>query len=311
MAKEKKFDVTGFGDATLDYLCSIASIANFNQSTFISDIKVLGGGCIPTSLVTLQRLGGRTAFICSLGDDIRGKEIVEELKKEKVNCEAIKYIKDVPSPISFVQVDKKQGDRAIAYYPGSCKLLKFDEAAKEKVSLSRILQIDGFNSKEDLKAVKFAHSQGVKVMLDANAVFEDTGTLLPFIDYLITSKAFLHEFTGIENIESALRQIHDLANPEILVTTLGSKGSVALLNDGVLFVEGFKVKAMDTTGAGDVYHGAFLFGILKEWDLKDIMVFSSAAAAIKCASCGGRKGIPNYKSIIKFLKKEKSILKSL
>ncbi len=305
MTEEKKFDVVGFGDVTLDYICFIDNIANFSQSTFISDIKVSSGGCVPIALITVQRLGGKTAFISSLGDDIRGKEIVGELNREKIDCEAVKFIKDELSPISFIQVDKKQGNRAIAYYSGSCRLLEFDKMAKDKVSIARILHIDGFNPKQDLKAAKFAHSHGIKVMLDANAVFEDTGSLLPFIDYLVTSKAFMYEFTRIENIEDALRQIYDMVNPEILVTTLGAEGSVTLLEDEIFFIDSFKVKSVDTTGAGDVYHGAFLFGILKEWGIRDIMVFSSAAAAIKSMNCGARKGIPDYEGVIDFLRERK------
>ncbi|MBN2073679.1 MAG: sugar kinase, partial [Actinobacteria bacterium] len=167
-------------------------------------------------------------------------------------------------------------------------------------ALGKILHIDGFNPVQDLAAARFANSKGIKVMLDANAVFEGMEDLLPFVDYLVTSKAFLNEFTRVENIEGALRYLNNKLKPGILVTTLGSRGSVTLLGDGVFFTDSFKVNAVDTTGAGDVYHGAFLFGILKEWDIKDIMVFSSAAAAIKCTT-GGRIGIPGYKKVIDFL----------
>jgi sulfofructose kinase len=304
MVVKKIFDVVGFGDSTLDYICFIDNIANFSQSTFISDIKVFGGGCVPTALVTLQRLGRKTAFISSLGDDVRGREIAGELIKENIDCEVVKFIKNKPSPISFIQVDKSHGNRAIAYYQGACKLREFDERAKRKAVFTKILHLDGFNPIQDLEAAKFAKYQGIKVMLDANVVSKAIEDLLPFIDYLVTSKAFLYEFTNIKNIEKALKNINGIVKTDFLVTTLGSDGSVALLNDEVFFVDSFKVKAVDTTGAGDVYHGAFLFGILNRWNIKDIMLFSSAVAAIKCTSAG-RKGIPDYKSVIDFLEERK------
>lgn len=310
MEGKKSFDVVGFGDATLDYICFIDSIANFSQSTFISDIKVFGGGCVPTALITLQRLGVKTAFVSSLGDDSRGKEIAGELIKENIDCEAVKFVKDELSPLSFVQVDKSHGNRAIAYYPGACKLLEFDEQAKIKAGFAKILHLDGFNPIQDLEAAKFAHSRGIKVMLDANVVFNAIEDLLPFIDYLVTSKTFLYKLTNIKDIEEALRYVNGIVKPDILVTTLGSGGSAALLEDKVFFVDSFNVKAVNTTGAGDVYHGAFLFGILKGWDIKDIMVFSSAVAAIKCTSTG-RKGIPDYKGVIDFLKERKVNIESL
>jgi sulfofructose kinase len=142
-------------------------------------------------------------------------------------------------------------------------------------------------------------------MLDANKILKRIEDLLPFIDYLITSEAFLYEYSKSKNIENGLIKLKNLLKPEILVTTLGDKGSITLINDNLVYVDSFKVTVFDTTGAGDVYHGAFLFGILKGWEIKNIMIFSSAVAALKCMRYGGIKGIPDYKTVIDFLKEKK------
>ncbi|MBC7333738.1 MAG: hypothetical protein H5T85_04660, partial [Actinobacteria bacterium] len=165
-----------------------------------------------------------------------------------------------------------------------------------------ILLIDGFIPVEDIKAAKFAHENGIKVMLDANIILEGTKELLPYIDYLVTSKAFLFEYSGVGDINFSLQKLYNDFKPELLVTTLGEKGSIGFVDSEVIYVDCFKVNVVDTTGAGDVYHGAFLFGILKGWDVRDIMVFSSAVSALKCQSYGGRAGIPDYKTTINFLK---------
>jgi sugar/nucleoside kinase (ribokinase family) len=297
----KKFDVVGFGSVALDYICFVNSIANYHQSTFISDVKIFGGGCVPTALVTLQRLGGRSAFISILGDDLVGKRIVEELEKENIYCDQIELAKNAMSPFSFIQVNNRSGKRSIAYYQGPSQLLKFNKEAKELIKKGKIFTIDGFVPQEDLKAVKYAHEQGLRVMLDANKILAGTKELLPHIDYLVTSEAFLFEYSGKKDIEFSLKKIYGDSRPEILVTTLGSKGSVALIGNEIVHVDSFNVKALNTTGAGDIYHGAFLYGILNRWSIKDIMIFSSAAAAIKCMSSGGRKGIPDYRSTLNFL----------
>jgi sugar/nucleoside kinase (ribokinase family) len=297
-----KFDVVGFGSVTLDYICVVNSIANYHQSTFISDVKIFGGGVVPTALVAFQRLGKKSAFISMLGDDLIGKKIIEGLEEEGVDCDAIELTESAMSPFSFVQVNKRSGKRSIAYYPGPSQSLTFNKKAKELIKKGKILAIDGFVPQEDLKAVKYAHEQGVKVMLDANKILAGTEELLPHIDYLITSEAFLFEYSGNKNIEFSLKKIYRDSRPDILVTTLGSKGSVAFVDSKIVYVDSFNVEVLNTTGAGDVYHGAFLYGILKEWCIKDIMIFSSAVAAIKCKSYGGRQAIPDYRSTISFLK---------
>ena len=301
--KNTQFDVVGFGIAALDYICLVDEVANFNNAIFIADVNFFGGGVVPTALVALQRLGGKSSFITLLGEDWIGKEIINGLEKEKIDCSGINFIDNFKSPFSFVQVSKKDGERAIAFYPGSSSLLKFTERAKYLISKSKILHLDGLRPDENLKAAEFAHKQGLKVMIDANKVLEGTDKVLANADYLILPQSFLYDYTGLKDIKDALLKIKKEYEPEILVTTLGIEGSVALINKDFLHVETFKeVERKDTTGAGDVYHGAFLFGIIHGWSLKNIMIFSSAVSSIKCMSYGGRNGIPNFEATMKFLK---------
>lgn len=301
--KNTQFDAAGFGIAALDYICLVDEVANFNNAIFISDVKFFGGGVVPTALVALQRLGGKSAFVTSLGKDWIGKEIIHGLMEEKIDCSGIDFVDNVHSPFSFVQVTKSHGERAIAFYPGSSVLLKFTERAKYLISKSKILHLDCLKPEENLKAAEFAHKQGIKVMIDANKVLEGTKRLFENADYLILPQSFLYDYTGLKDIKDALRKINREYKHEILVATLGIEGSLALINNDFLHVETFKeVERKDTTGAGDVYHGAFLFGIIHGWSVKDIMVFSSAVSSIKCMSYGGRNGIPDFDAAMKFLK---------
>jgi sugar/nucleoside kinase (ribokinase family) len=301
--EKTSFDVIGFGSATLDYICIVDGIANHGQAIFISDVKIFGGGCVPTALVTLERFGVKTAFVSLLGNDWIGKEIIKGLERENINCNAIEFTEKISSPFSFIQVNRNLGTRAIAYYPGSSKFLKFDGSAKKLIRNAKILHIDGFTPEEDLKAADFARSNKVKVMLDANMLLNGTKELLSSVDYLITSEAFLFEYSNMQDVSLSLKKIYKDFKPEILVTTLGEKGSVAVIDGKIVFIDSFNVNVVDTTGAGDVYHGAFLFGILNNWNIGDIIIFSSAVSAINCTSYGGRKGIPDYETTIDFLNK--------
>ena len=309
--KDTQFDVVGFGIATMDYICLVDEVANFNNAIFISDVNFFGGGVVPTALVALQRLGCKSSFVTLLGKDWIGDEIIKGLKKEKLDCSGIDFVDNIRSPFSFVQVTKKLGERAIAFYPGCSYLLKFTERAKYLINKSKILHLDGLKPEENLKAAEFAHEHGLKVMIDTNQVLKGTKRLLANADYLILPKSFLYDYTGLKDIKDALLKIKKEHNPEILVTTLGIEGSIAIVNNDFLCVKTFtEVEIKDTTGAGDVYHGAFLFGIIHGWSVKDIMVFSSAVSSIKCMSYGGRNGIPNFEATMKFLKEHDMDIKN-
>jgi len=297
----KRIDVVGFGSAAIDNICIINSIASYRGTTFISDLKVYSGGCVPTALVTLQRLGTNTAFISSLGDDWRGEKIISDLTEEGVDCCNIQINKGLLSPFSFIQVNEKFGKRAIAHYQGSIKMLRFDKSVESLIQAGKILHIDGLLPQEQIKAAIFAHKNGLKVMIDAHVIVDGIYDLLKHVDFIITSRDFLTDFTRCKDTESSLDIIYKMYKPEILVTTLGEKGSIEFSGNGVVYINGFNVDVKDTTGAGDVYHGSFIFGILNNWNIREIMTFASAVAALKCKHYGGREGIPNLEETQKFL----------
>jgi len=296
------FDAVGFGITTLDYICLVDRLANYNKHSEIKDVKFFGGGCVSTALVTLNRLGGNSSLITLLGDDWIGKEVFKGLREEKIDCSGVEFLKDQLTTFSFIQVNSKHGKRAISYYPGSCGKLKFDKKAQEIIKKGKILILDGLLPYEDLEAAKFAKKNNIKVMLDCNVLNDDTKQLLPYIDYLITSESFLYDYSKTKNASDALRKLNKDYNPEVLVTTLGKKGSITIINNEIKQVKVFDVKVKDTTGCGDVYHGAFLFGLLRKWDIIDIMIFATAVSSIKSMYYGGRQGIPDFKKTIEFLK---------
>lgn len=297
-----RFDVSGFGITTLDYICIVDKLTSYQRQATISDVKIFGGGCVSTALVALNRLGGNSALITSLGDDWVAKEVIKELKKENIDCSGISIQKKELTTFSFIQVGKKHGKRAIAFYPGSGGKLKLDIKAKKIIKGSKILLLDGMIPFEGVMAAKFAKDNNIKIMLDCNTFNNETKNLLPYIDYLITSESFLYDYSKTRDIEKALKKIYKDFKPEILVTTLGKKGSVTLINNEIKYVDIFNVEVKDTTGCGDVYHGAFLYGLLRKWDIIDIMVFSTAVSSIKSMYYGGRSGIPDLKKILEFLK---------
>ncbi len=300
--KKIEYDATGLGVTTLDYICIVDKIASYKKQALVDDLKLFGGGCVSTALVTVQRLGGKTALISCLGNDQIGKNILLELEEEGIDCSGIEIKDNIASTFSFIQVSKKLGKRAIAFFPGSSLLLKFNKKAEDIIKRSKVLILDGERPTEDIKAAKFAHQNNIKVMLDCNSFIKGTAQLLSHIDYIITSESFLYDFSSEKDVNSSLKKISKEYNPLLVVATLGNKGSIALINGKIVKVGIYTVKVKDTTGCGDVYHGAFIFGLLKNWDVIDIMKFATAVSSMKCMHYGGRPGIPNFKDTLHFLK---------
>lgn len=310
--KEKiYYDAVGLGGVTLDYLCCVNHLGRNDKVSFIEEVQYSVGGCVPTALTTIQRLGGASVLISQLGDDWMGSKILKGLKGEGICCDGVEFDKENSSPFSFVQINKKTGERAITYYPGASESIVFNNKGRNLIDRSKALIIDGLITTEDIKAAEYASKTNKPVLMDANVIFKNTYELLPYINYLVISENFLYEYSKSKNIESSLKKIKNDFNPEILVATLGKKGSVVILDNKIVHIESFSVNEVDTTGAGDVYHGGFLFGILKGWDIKDIMIFSSAVAALKCTSSGGWKGIPDMDTVVRFLGKRMFNVKKL
>jgi len=138
--------------------------------------------------------------------------------------------------------------------------------------------------------------------MDAGTMREGSQELISMVDVLIASERFAEPLVGdTAPPEKALEVLHDLGPKEIIIT-LGSKGSIGLSGKKINFQKAFPINVVDTTGAGDVYHGAYIYGLLQGWDMQKCMRFACAASAIKCRHIGARKGIPHLKEIKEFLR---------
>jgi ribokinase len=155
-----------------------------------------------------------------------------------------------------------------------------------------------------LEAAKQAKNMGLRVVLDAGTLRSGTLDLLPFIDYLITSRHFTEPLIGPDpSPEDSIEILKNYCRGEIVVT-LGEEGSLGFNGRELIRQKAFPVQAIDTTGAGDVYHGAYIYGLLNEWEMQQCMAFASAASALKCRVTGARAGIPTLPQIKEFLKNE-------
>jgi len=259
-----------------------------------------GGGPTATALVTLARLGALTLFVGKVGDDTRGLLIVEQLEAEGVDVSQVRVEKDKSSRLSFSIVERKTGKRTIVSAVGSASPLAPEDLDRKTITSGRILHVDGHQMEAATHAAKWAREAGAKVILDAGSVRPGMEVLVKLADYVVASETFALDFTSECCVREAARKLYRPGLAAVVVT-MGGKGGFCVSDGGEFTYPAFTVEVVDTTGAGDVFHGAFDYGILRGWDLEEVVRFSSAVAALKCRELGGRAGIPSLMQVRRFL----------
>ena len=297
----KDVSVVGLGQASVDYLGRIPFYPLEDEKIELIDFTTQCGGTASTALVTLSRFGILTSFIGSISDDFFGREILMCLKNENVDTTCLKITPGFHSQFAFIAIGEKTGNRNIFWRRGSAPLLDPEDIKLELFKNAKFLHLDDLMIDAGIEAARQARDMGLQVVMDAGSMRDNVLDLLPLVNVLIASQNFITPLTGeVATPEESLRTLKKLCTGDIIIT-LGSKGSIGLFNNEIVFQEAFPVNAIDTTGAGDVYHGAYIYGLINGWKRKECMRFASAAASLKCLDVGARKGIPSLDRIHEFL----------
>jgi ribokinase len=298
-----KIEVIGLGQACIDYLGRVPTYPPEDGKMELLDLQMLCGGPASTALVTLSRLGILTTFLGSISDDPLGVAIAKGLGDEKVDTSYLKITPGYTSQFAFIAITKESGTRSIFWHRGSVPHLKPVDIDLSPFSGARVLHFDSLMIEASLEAAQQAKKMGVTIVMDAGTLRNGSLELISLVDVLIASEGFAESLLESDfSPESALKTLKRLCPGDVIIT-LGSKGSIGTDNEDIVFQKAFPVKAVDTTGAGDVYHGAYVYGLLQGWDMPECMRFASATAALKCMAIGAQKGIPKLEGIKEFLDK--------
>ena len=297
----KGLDCLGLGIAPLDLLMQIEKYPAPGTKIDAANMTIQGGGPIPTSMVALARLGMKPGMIAPIGDDVFGRFVRDELRKEGVETSYL-IEKKRPSAIAAGWIEKGNGRRTIVL---ELKIdLKPGDIVIDKLPRTKVVHLDGRYLPACLKLAKWARKNNIPVIFDIGSMRNDVSALIPLTDHLVVSEDFALPFTGAKKPRTAVEKLRKRCKGTIVVTS-GIKGSIGYdEGSGYVIQKAYKVKTVDTTGAGDSFHGAYIFGLLKGWSLSERLRFASAVAAIKCTKSGGRTGIPTYRQAVDFLKKK-------
>jgi sulfofructose kinase len=295
-------DILGLGFATLDTIGLVPRLPRLDDVVLLDDLTRQGGGPVAQALVTGARLGLSVGFVGRVGDDDVGQEIRTGLAREGVDIRHVQIAAAATSPQSMILVDQPTGKRSICAFRGTAGDLVLDEETVGYLCSGRILHIDGHSPEAAATVARAAASRGVRVCLDAGAG-ASIDHLLPLVKLshvVIAAELFAMSISPDGTLSSGAARMLAMG-AEIVVVTRGEQGSYTVTENAEFSTAAFPVSVVDTTGAGDVFHGAYLYGLLQGWDLVSTAEFAGATAALKCTQLGGRAAIPRLPAVLSFL----------
>lgn len=307
-------DVIGVGKSCVDLIIKVDHLPKSDESLPMQDFTMQGGGKVSTALIAAARLGCKTGFIGKVGRDNFGNFIIQDFLKHGVDVSRVSWEDGKISPFSVVISDSVQQGRSIIWENGTISTLSWNEVDQEYLKQARFIHLAG-SSPVELNIAKMAGANGNKVVYDADFYEPMVMEILPWIDVLIPSQEFAQAYAGtlLNTVDDYLEVAKDLSKwgSEIVVITLGKRGAVGYYQGQSFYQEAFQVPVVDTTGAGDVFHGAFIFGLLQKLTFEDCTKFASAVAALKTLALGGRAAIPTLRDTENFLATGQPVVQDL
>ncbi|MFC1600313.1 carbohydrate kinase family protein [Patescibacteria group bacterium] len=294
-----KFDVTGIGGATVDHLNVVDKFPEKDQKTIPIYSSLQGGGQAANAIACLGRLGAKTAMIGTVGEGPVGQFAIDTLKDEGVETGCMVVQNGKAPALSSIIVEEDTGSRTIIADRGEVKDFIICDKNYELIENSKIIHSDAHFPEQNIKLLKHAREKGVKICVDAEPHTPHSEKFVEYADYLIVSRKFVEDKFN-KDYEKALYEFVDMG-AEIAVVTLGKYGACGMMKGDktCLSIPIFDVEpVVDTTGAGDAFHGAFLYGLLQGWDFKKNMMFSNVVSGLKCKKIGGRLGLPTLQEAL-------------
>ena len=285
----------GIGYCTADILLRIDGALQRNRKIEASSLDIQGGGPVGTAMTALSKWGAQASIAGSLGGDIIGHFICDAFRAAGVQDSFMKVTAGRFSPLS-VAVSDGSGLRTIFFSKGDAPPLLPEDLAGLEVGRYDAVEIDGHQREAQLWVARRCLESRVPVVLDAGSLRDDIIPFLELSHHIVASRDFADAFSPGGDYEKTCRSL--LRGPvQAVVVTLGEKGSIAFDGHDVVHCPALDVDVVDTVGAGDVYHGGYIYGLLRQWDLDRRVRFSTAAAGLKCRAAGGQRSIPRLEEI--------------
>lgn len=292
-----EFDVVGVGLNATDTMLVVPHFPAYGGKVPFLSEAYSPGGQVATAMVACAKLGLRAKYIGTIGDDERGRIQMESLLGSGINLDHVQQRRNCPNQSAYIVIDQATGERTVFWSRPDCLRISPEEITSEQITCARMLHIDGHDTSAVEHAARIARNYGLPVTVDVDTIYPGFDRVLPLVDYLIASSEFPGRWTRIENPFDALAAIQNEHGMRVAAMTLGAHGALARAEDRYFYSPGFVVDCVDTTGAGDVFHGAFCYSVLQRMPLAEALEFSNAMAALNCTGTGARGHIAGIEEV--------------
>jgi ribokinase len=290
--KNKTLQVYGLGQCCIDYIAKVDAYPPVDTKYEFQEMVIQGGGPVATALVALSRWSISCSFTGTVGDDQFGKLIVKSLNKERVDIAGLLVRDGSCSQFAFILAEAGSGSRTVFWRRPTGTPPTPKEIDYNAINKAQIVHTDGLFIDAAFAACQAARDAGKKVVVDAGSLRDGMLKLASLSNYFIASEKFATEYVGRGKALQACYEILKLG-PQMAAVTLGSRGYLAIHQGKVIKKPAYKVKAVDTTGCGDIFHAGFIYGLIKKWKVEKSLDFAAWAAAQTSLKLGGREGIPS------------------
>ena len=301
MTNLPKVDVVGVGLNATDTLIPVPHFPASGSKVEVDSANVLLGGQVATAMAACQQWGLRTRYVGKVGEDHAAA--LHRADFQRLGVEAHLFTANAaPSLQSFILVDPA-GERTVLWKRDPRLTLLPEELDREWILNARVLHLDGHDTAAAALAARWARAAGIPVVADLDDLYSGYEALLPNIDFLITSRDIPARLTNEADLRRSLPQVHRRYACRLTAATLGHEGVLAWDGEHFHYAPAYRIDAVDTTGAGDIFHAGFIFAFLHGWPLQRQLEFACAAAALNCTAVGARGGIQPVEAIEEFMSK--------
>ncbi len=296
----RPYQLVGFGLNAVDWICQVPHFPKHGSKVRLEGSTQIGGGQVATASALCARYGLRVRYVGRIGDDDVGRFSLKTLADEPMDLSCVETIPGAQSQFAIILVDRPTGERTILWDRDTKLNYRPGEVKRDWIAVGQVLHVDGHDQPAAIEAARWARAAGMSVCLDIDKVQPGVEDLLRLIDFALPSVNFLRRFTGLTDWREALFRLADVTGG-FVACTRGSDGCAAIWGDRIHEVASFPMRAVDTTGAGDVFHGAFIYALMQDWTVERCLRFSNAAAALSVTRIGSRGGIPRLEEVLDLL----------
>jgi sulfofructose kinase len=283
--------ILGFGESSVDEVLLVPELPRAGTSKLpVSSSATMYGGQVATCMAACAALGLPAAYLGPVGDDDHGRALIEVLRGRGVDVSRV-IVRPAPTRRAVIMVEEATGDRLVLWERDPGLDVPAGELPRGILDGASILHVDAVDERASMQLTALGRGAGATITCDIDRSTPHVWEFLANVTYPILAAGVPSALTDVDDLRASLSAMRT-RHAGVLCVTLGDRGAAALEGDTYVEVPAFNVRAVDTTGAGDVFRAGFIYGLVQSWPIEEILRFANAAAAASCTRAGAIDAVP-------------------